>query len=112
MRVFKGVVILVAIGLLIGFVVLFLQVREQREQRRAEERAGVRESRIPLPAGARVVSVTPHGSGLALLVAGGADQELLLLDRHGRLEERVVFPAGAPLPAGTPSPLPPGGTNP
>lgn len=89
-QVLKIIVIVGGIGLLVGFLMLFMQMQQRGQERRQADARAPKEHALPLPAGGKVSAMIPLGSGAALLVeAPGTAQELLLMDREGTLTRRV-----------------------
>ncbi|MBF0587780.1 MAG: hypothetical protein HQL53_01500 [Magnetococcales bacterium] len=93
MKVFKAIVILVAISLVAGFVALFNQMQNKKANARAEAA-----TLLPAPKGpafdlaiqGKVSQLIPHGKGFALLVdEPSKNQELILLDTKGNPLRRI-----------------------
>ncbi len=93
MKVFKVIVILVAVGLLIGFTLLFGQMQKRKARIQSEAATLLPPQKGPsfdLKVNGKVTALYPHEKGLALLIDqtdGG--QELILMDLKGNPLRRI-----------------------
>ena len=97
MKAIKILVVMFGIGLVVGFVALYLKIQDKNAKKAVLLPPPQAVERLELTSGSAVTTVTAGASGgWSLLVQGGGGQEFILLDKNGLLKRRIALVPAAP----------------